>query len=73
MLQLLMEVGMDNLIDDLKSHFATKVIPTIASLQATEQPGPPVEPQATKLGWALDVGGEAILNCVKNLSKSRVW
>lgn len=64
---------MEQLLDDFRVHFASKVLTTVAALQSIEQrqntdqlSEPTHEP-----GWTIDCAGEAILSCLQNLSKSK--
>lgn len=73
-LQLLIEVHMENLLDDLKEHFASKLLRSVASLQSIEQAlnTDHVSAATDKPQWTIDCAGEAILNCLKDLSKPKV-
>ena len=64
---------MENLLDDMKEHFASKILGTVASLQSIEQTldTDHVSVAADKPQWTIDCAGEAILNCLQDLSKPK--
>lgn len=69
---MLAEVGMDKLVPDLKAHFQSDVLSTIATLQSSEPNEHTVPPDGPST--SIDEAGEALLRCMENLSKhSFIW
>ena len=71
--QLLSEVGMEDVIDELTSHFCSNVLCTVQRLQSAEEKTSDVQNTLCSEGdWTMDVAGNELLKCIDGLSKVKV-
>ena len=64
---------MEELIDELKSHFCSNVLCTVQRLQSAEDKTNDMQNTPSSEGdWTMDVAGNELLQCIDGLSKVKV-
>ena len=72
-MQLLIEVGMEDVIEELTSHFCSNVPCTVQRLQSAEEKSNDLQDSPySESDWTMDVAGKELLKCIEGLSKVKV-